>query len=397
VAKHSNGIQYFGRLTTFQRTSLKKLKYVFVSIIVLLLVVVGGSVSAFVWWFSSCQGHMQQCYASFRGATSGAGRLTQARQRSIHGGFTAALSTVAFQIPLGDETEGIVVLDRVGNGERLIATKNYTHWSPRFSLDGERLVFVRQMVGSNDRELLSCETSTWHCSILFRTQAALSSPVDAGNGNVLFSTTVQRADGGRGFDVFVVRKGQAPVRLTNYEAYALSPISVGGNKIAFGAEGKRGLEPIPCTDRDSLKCDQSNIYVLEFDPSNATIPNKPAALAPRFVVAGYSTSPILSANGKRLAFLNTNRKGSPWRYNIVVADIDGIVDGGFSVEGLAFSSGAFVGDTLLVNELFYDHYRILSADLQSKRVTGMGMKHSPDYLRTIEPITLLVDRFAAVL
>jgi hypothetical protein len=187
------------------------------------------------------------------------------------------------------------------------------------------------------------------------------------------------------------------VRLTNYEAYALSPISVGGNKIAFGAEGKRGLEPIPCTDRDSLKCDQSNIYVLEFDPSNATIPNKPAALAPRFVVAGYSTSPILSANGKRLAFLNTNRKGSPWRYNIVVADIDGIVDGGFSVEGLAFSSGAFVGDTLLVNELFYDHYRILSADLQSKRVTGMGMKHSPDYLRTIEPITLLVDRFAAVL
>jgi hypothetical protein len=50
-----------------------------------------------------------------------------------------------------------------------------------------------------------------------------------------------------------------------------------------------------------------------------------------------------------------------------------------------------------VNELFDDHYRILSADLQSKRVTGMGMKHAPDYLRTIEPITLLVDRFAAVL
>ena len=45
--------------------------------------------------------------------------LTQARRRSIHGGFTASLSTVAFQIPLGNETEGIVVLDRVGNGERL--------------------------------------------------------------------------------------------------------------------------------------------------------------------------------------------------------------------------------------------------------------------------------------
>jgi dipeptidyl aminopeptidase/acylaminoacyl peptidase len=357
---------------------LKKLKYALISVIVFLLVVVGGSVTTFVWWFSSCQGHMQQCYASFRGATSGVDRLTQERQRSIHGGFTASLSTVAFQIPLGDETEGIVVLDRVGDGERLIATKNYTHWSPRFSLDGERLVFVRQMVGSEDRELLSCKTSTWHCSILFRTQAALASPIDAGNGNVIFSTTVQRADGGRGFDVFVVRKGQAPVRLTNYEAYALSPISVGGNKIAFGAEGKRGFEPSPCADRDSLKCDKSEIYVLEFDPSNATIPNKPTALAPRFAVAGYSISPILSGDGKRVAFLNTNRKGNPWRYNIAVADIDGVVDGGFSVEGSAFSSGAFVGDTLLVNELFDDHYRILSADLSSRRVTGMGIKHSPE-------------------
>jgi hypothetical protein len=47
--------------------------------------------------------------------------------------------------------------------------------------------------------------------------------------------------------------------------------------------------------------------------------------------------------------------------------------------------------------LFDDHYRILSADLSSRRVTGMGMKHSPEYLRTIEPITLLVDGFATVL
>jgi hypothetical protein len=122
---------------------------------------------------------------------------------------------------------------------------------------------------------------------------------------------------------------------------------VGGNKIAFGAEGKRGFEPSPCADRDSLKCDKSEIYVLEFDPSNATIPNKPTALAPRLAVAGYSISPILSGDGKRVAFLKTNRKGNPWRYNIAVANIDGVVDGGFSVEGSAFSSGAFVGDTLL--------------------------------------------------
>lgn len=350
-----------------------------------------------VWWFSSCQGQMQKCYASFRGAASGVDRLTQARQRSIHGGFTASLNKVAFQTPLGDETEGIVVLDRVGDGERLIATRNYTHWSPRFSQDGKRLVFARQMVGSKERELLSCETSSWHCSILLRTQAALSSPVDAENGNVLYSTSVERSGGGKGFDIFVVRKGQEPVRLTNYEAYYLSPISVGGNKIAFGAEGKRGFEPSGCSDSNNNKCDRSEIYVLEFDQFNATIPNKPTALAPRFTVAGYSISPILSGDGKRMAFLNTNREGSHWHWNIAAANVDGIVDGGFSVEGLAFSSGAFVGDTLLANELFDDHYRILSADLLSRRVTGMGMKHSPEYLKTIELIPLRVDGFGAAL
>jgi dipeptidyl aminopeptidase/acylaminoacyl peptidase len=370
---------------------LKKLKFAFLAVLVLLLVFVGGSVIAFVWWFSSCQGRMRQCYASFRETTNGADRLTQARQRSIYGGFTASLSTVAFQVPLGDGTEGIVVVDRVGDRERLIATENYTHWSPRFSQDGKRLVFARRLMGGKDRELVSCETSTWHCSVVFRTQAALSSAAYAGNGDVLFSTTVQRAIGGSGFDVFVVRKGQAPVRLTNYEANELSPISVGGNKVVFGADGKTGFEPSPCTALDTFKCDKSDIYVLEFDASTETIPNKPAVLVPSFAVAGYSTSPIVSGDGKRVAFLNTNRKGSPWRYNIAVADIDGVVQGGFSVEGVAFSPGAFVGDTLLVNELFDDHYRVLSVDLSSGRVTGMGVKNSPAHLRSIEPITLIVD------
>ncbi|QLH71119.1 hypothetical protein [Rhodopseudomonas palustris] len=359
-------------------------------------VVVGGLVAAAAWWFSSCQSQMQKCYASFRGAISGVDRLAQARQLSILGGFTASTRMVAFQVPLGDEVDGIVLLDRVSDAGRLIATNSYTHWSPRFSMDGERLVFARQMVGSEDRELLSCETITWHCSVLFRTKAALSSPVDVQNGNVIFSTTVQRANGSRGVDVFVVRKGQMPVRLTNYEASMLSPISVGGNKIAFSAGGSRSLESSPCVDGNILRCDMSEIYVLEFDPSTATILNRSTTLAPRFTVAGYSTMPILSGDGKRVAFLNTNRKESPHRYNMVVADLDGVVRDEIAVEGLALSSGAFVGNSLLVNELFEDHYRIRSVDLVSKRVTSMRVEHSPEYLRAIEPIILAVDESPAM-
>jgi hypothetical protein len=172
---------------------------------------------------------------------------------------------------------------------------------------------------------------------------------------------------------------------------------VGGDRIAFGAAGKRGFEQIPCAESDILKCNKSDIYVLEFASSETMITNKPAALKPRFVVAGYSVSPILSEDGKRVAFLNTNRRGNPWRYNIAVADVDGVVDGGFAVEGLAFSSGAFVGNTLLVNELFDDHYRILIADLASRQVTGFQVKHSPEYLKTVESITLSVDDLANAL
>jgi hypothetical protein len=167
----------------FDRASLMKLKYV----LLILVVAVGGFLVSTFSWFTSCQGRMQQCYAAFRGFTSNVDRIVQERQRSIHGGFTASQSTVAFQTPLGDGTDGIILIARSTNQSRLISSKNYTHWSPRFSSDGERLVFLRQLVGSKERELLTCEVRTWQCSILFRTTTALSSAVDAGNGDVIFA------------------------------------------------------------------------------------------------------------------------------------------------------------------------------------------------------------------
>ena len=81
---------------------------------------------------------------------------------------------------------------------------------------------------------------------------------------------------------------------------------------------------------------------------------------------------------------------------MVVADLDGVVRDEIAVEGLALSSGAFVENSLLVNELFEDHYRIRSVDLVSKRVTSMRVEHSPEYLRAIEPIILAVDESPAM-
>lgn len=348
-------------------------------------------------YFHSCLGRMQACYASFRSATSGVDRASQERFRAIYAGFTASEKSVAFPVPLENGSNGIILVSPDTDHVRLISTEGYSHWSPHFSSDGERLVFARAAVPEGERELVTCEINTWRCSILFRTPRKLAAPVDVGNGYVLFAAN-QPLEGDnekrRGVDIFAVRKGQQPTRLTNYEMYEVQSLGVTKNKILFGADGGSGFEPSSCPPRDFLECDKSNIYALDFDPQQMMVLNKPNLLRPLFAIAGYSTRPVVSLDGKRVAFLNTNRRGNPWRYNTVISDIGGTVEGGVSVQGSAFSSSAFVGDWLFVNELFPDHYRVLRIDLRSKKVDGFEVKHSLEYLKSVEPITLSVDDLA---
>ena len=49
----------------------------------------------------------------------------------------------------------------------------------------------------------------------------------------------------------------------------------------------------------------------------------------------------------------------------------------------------------MVNELFDDRYRILRIDLTSRKVDGFVVMHSPEYLRTLEPIALSIEGLAS--
>lgn len=368
---------------------MKLLKYA----VLFVVVATGVFVVAVGAWFYSCQGRMRDCYASYRLLTSAIPSMTQRRLHSMHGGFTASASSVAFPIPLEGNGDGIVVIDN-DRSPKLISTAGYTHWSPRFSPDGERMVFARMAAVSRERELLSCEVSTWRCAILFRTPNPLTSAVDIGNGVVLFSMNARKTDdleNSRRFDIFAIRKGGDPVRLTNYEAYEVHSLSVGGGKLVFGASGRNGFAPDPCPPTAYIKCDRSEIFALDFDPSVPAVLGKGGLLKPLFTVNGYSVKPIASADGRRVASLNTNRQGNPYRYNIAVADLDGHVDGGYAVQGIYFSPGAFVGDALFFSELFEDRYRTLRADLTSREVKGLEIKHSPENIATFEPITLAIE------
>jgi hypothetical protein len=363
-------------------------------ILVFFLLIVAAAVASISFYFPSCLGQMQACYASFQAATSGVDRATQKRLRSIHAGFAASEKAVAFPVPLGNGINGIILISPETNRTGLISTQGYSHWSPQFSPDGKRLAFVRAAPPKWERELLTCEIGSWRCSILLRTPRHLTAPADIGNGDVLFAMNQPR-DGddakSRRFDIFAVRKGQQPTRLTDYEMYEVQSLSAAKDKILFGADGKRGFEPSSCLPRDFLKCDKSDIYALDFDPQRMEVLNKPDLLKPLFVIAGYSTRPVISPDGKRVAFKNTNRQGNPYRYNMVIADANGTVEGGLAVEGDAFSVGAFAGNWLFVNEVFTDHYRVLRIDLASKTADGFRVAHSPEDLRNIEPVVLSFD------
>ncbi|MBV5336546.1 MAG: hypothetical protein J0653_00595, partial [Deltaproteobacteria bacterium] len=94
-------------------------------------------------------------------------------------------------------------------------------------------------------------------------------PVDVGNGYVLFAANKPREGDeakSRRFDIFAVRRGEQPKQLTDYEMYEVQSLSVAKDRILFGADGRHGFEPSSCPPRDLLKCDKSDIYMLDFDP-----------------------------------------------------------------------------------------------------------------------------------
>lgn len=366
--------------------------------LVFFALIVAGGVAYTAFYFHSCLGRMQACYASFRSATSGVDRAKQERFASIHAGFTASENLVAFPVPLENGSYGIILVSPENGHAKLIATNGYSHWAPQLSADGERLIFARGDSGG-ERELVTCDIRSWHCSILFRTRRPLRTPFDIGNGYVLFATDKPReGDSARsgGFDIFAVRRGEQPKQLTDYGMYNLQSLSVSNNKIMLGMYGQRGgFNPNSCF--SGPECDKSDIYTLSFDQQQMKIHYKPDLLKPLFTVAGYSTQPVISPDGKRVAFKNTNRQGNPWRYNTAISDLSGVVDGGVPVQGYAFSTSAFAGNWLFVNEVFEDHYRVLRIDLTSKKVDGFRVEHSPDCLKSVEPVTLSIDGLASAL
>lgn len=364
-----------------------------IALISLALLFGGGAV--FVWskW-QSCS-TLRECYWSWKVLANNTDPMEGRRFSSIYDGFTASAELAAFQVPISLTTNGILLVDRAGRRAAMIAQEGYTHWSPRFSNDGERLVFVRAQASRTEQELISCTVSDWRCTLLLRSPNSILSPVDLGGGKILFALGYPVIRDGkvtryRRYDFHIVSAGRQPVKMTEFELLSLHAISVGKNRIYFQAiGGKSESKAESCADAN--KCDSSEIFSLDLDRDTDKIVNAPARLKPVVMVDGSSVKPAISADGTRLAFLNTSLEKFTFRYNLKVSDGNGDPLKTIAVTGIAFSMAAFVGDTLLVNELFKDRYRIGIFDRDLNRIDSIDVVNSPEFLNSITRIPLTVE------
>lgn len=371
-----------------------------IKIALISLALLFGGAAIFVWSKWQPCSTVRECYWSWKAFTSNADPMEGRRFSSIHDGFTASAELAAFQVPTSLTANGILLIHRAGRRAALIAQEGYTHWAPRFSDDGERLVFARAQAGHAEQELVSCMVSDWHCTLVLRSPNSILSPVDIGDGKVLFALGYPVVRDGkvtrhRRYDLHIVAAGRQPVRMTEYELLSLHAISVGRNRIYFQAiGGKSESKAESCADIN--KCDSSEIFSLDLNRETNSILNPPDRLKPAIMVDGISVMPAVSADATRVAFLNTSREKFTYRYNLKVSGGNGDPLKTIPVNGITFSAAAFVGDTLLVNELFKDRYRIGIFDRDLNRIDSIDVVNSPEFLGHLHNIPLTVEPAAGV-
>jgi hypothetical protein len=302
--------------------------------------------------------------------------------------FAASPATVAFSTSIGDRSVGLVIFDRRTSTPQLISENGYHFGNPYFSSDGQRLLMVRSNLDVPDRELLSCWIATWHCTVLLKTEDSVMSPVEVDPQTILYARSpVYIRDGRRRYvqyDLYLQAKGAAAVRLTDFRLYELGFLSVTDNRIVFGAGAANNVLPKP-------ELGQTEIYALEFDQQRQVrVP--PLPLQPVFKMSTLSIRPSVSADGAHIAFLNVETMQSRYRYNLAVTTPEGSVQHYIKLTGIAFSRGAFVGDTMVFNEVFEDRYQVRQLDLKQGTITDIvSLDHTGQALEKLDRIKLRIE------
>jgi hypothetical protein len=190
-------------------------------------------------------------------------------------------------------------------------------------------------------------------------------------------------------DFYLSELSQEPARLTDFELYELGPLDIFDRKLMFKAVGARKEKHI-IPDMQPLARSQSEIFVIKFDPKDPKIVTPEHTLEPLYMIEdSYSVRQTVSPDGSKVALINT-RTGRNYRYDLVIATIDGTVLKRVEASTFQFSRAAFAGpNTVLANQLFKDRYEVTMVDLADYSVRIVAIvDHSENALRNLEHIQI---------
>lgn len=293
-------------------------------------------------FLQNCLGRMHECYSTY------SSRSYAQKLRAPLTQFTASAASIAFPVMLDNDESGLLFINRNNSQVRLIYEKGKSFWSPSLSTDG-KLILIRHHDGTRRRDILSCAPQDWHCDVLLRTEDNLRSPVKTDTGAIIYSSSPLRVVDGppryHDWDFYLL-EGSQPVRLSSFGLYSLHAINVVKDKIIFSAFGNKSANPV-LQQSGPLAPNRSEIYELEFDGRRQLLQKPSSLLEPLFKIGGYSIQASISLDGSHAAVLNTETGKGKYRFEMVLARMDGTIEHRINLQGIGFSPAAFAGETLL--------------------------------------------------
>jgi hypothetical protein len=297
-----------------------------------------------------------------------------ATPRNVVAGYLAASSRqVAFSVQ-EEQSIDIVVGDFESGSITVLRSPGTRLIFPFLTPDSSRLLVVRQHPDNGASDLLSCTTNNYHCRVLHTSKDAISSPTEIDEHRILFVSSQLRTGGPilrskyLGFpvnryvrhDIWRLDVGQAPRHVTDFELYELGNLCITENNVYFSGLGPRSDKPV-IPKYTVLQRPMSDIYRLPIDRASGTISLPDVQLKPVFLQEGYTFSASVSGDDSLAALLRTttNWTGGGYRYDLVIQDLrtgaSRVIE---PANRLSFSRPVFVGNAILVNEIFEYKYVI---------------------------------------
>jgi hypothetical protein len=174
--------------------------------------------------------------------------------------------------------------------------------------------------------LVSCKTENWHCETILKIDGTIFSPVELDAEMLLYASspfvTVEPEKWRTApyHNLFLLKKGSAPVRLTEFDAYLLNPICAAGHRVLFTAvHGYYDKKVTPPTVFGPTA--RSEIFSLELSVTDQKIIWPDLPLAPVFAIEGLSTNASIAADSGHVAFLNRRTKQGQTHFNLAIAKL----------------------------------------------------------------------------